>query len=60
MAMNHAQKKRAMQLKRVQDYMERQEMEYFRDYFLDLHPFDQFVIFKEVDTKQQHYFYEWL
>ncbi|MGL5531055.1 MAG: magnesium transporter [Culicoidibacterales bacterium] len=58
--MNHAQKKRAMQLKRVQDYMERQEMEYFRDYFLDLHPFDQFVIFKEVDTKQQHYFYEWL
>lgn len=58
--MNHAQKKRAMQLKRVKDYMKSEQMEHFRDYFLDLHPFDQFIIFKEVEPRDQHYFYEWL
>ncbi|MGL5296121.1 MAG: magnesium transporter [Culicoidibacterales bacterium] len=58
--MNHAQKKRGMQLKRVKDYMKTEQMEHFRDYFLGLHPFDQFVIFKEIDEADQHYFYEWL
>lgn len=58
--MNHAQKKRMMQLKRVNDAIDQGHRESFREYLLDLHPFDQFVLFKEITKQQRHFLYEWL
>lgn len=44
----------------AQEALEKEEIESFREHFLDLHPYDQMMFFVEQPTKQRHHVYSYL